>query len=58
MGVKSRSFEGEPRACEEYKYDQKNPMFRKAMKKLRESGWTKSAARSCAREMSRKPNAY
>lgn len=54
MGIKSRSFEGEPRECEEYKYDQKNPMFRKAMKQLREAGWTRSAARPCAREMSRK----
>jgi hypothetical protein len=56
MSVKSRSFEGEPRECAEYKYDQKNPMFRRAMKQLREQGWSRSSARPCAREMSRAAN--
>jgi hypothetical protein len=53
--VKSRSFEGEPRACEEYKYDQKNPVFRRAMRDLIAQGWSRGAARPCAREIARKP---
>ena len=54
MKVNSKSFDGEPRQCEAYTYDQKNPLFRKAMKQLREQGFSKVSARPCAREMSRK----
>jgi hypothetical protein len=53
--VKSRSFEGEPRGSEEYKYDQKNPAFRRAMRDLIAAGWSRASARPCAREMARKP---
>lgn len=47
--------DGEPKACKEYAHDQKQQPFRKAMKKWREAGWSKSASRAVARSECSKP---
>lgn len=49
--IKSKSFEGEPRQSAEYVKDQKNPMWRREVKKLIESGLERNAARAAAREV-------
>lgn len=44
----------QPKESAEYRYDQKNPAYRKALKRLIESGTPRSLAREVAREQSRK----
>lgn len=49
--------EPQPRDCEEFRQDQKNPMYRKAVKKWLQRGIPLYAARFAAREDARKPDA-
>ena len=43
------AYEGDPRDSAEYEYDQRNPMFRKEMKRLIERGVSRKLARPAAR---------
>ena len=46
----------EDRECYEYRHDQKNPVFRKELKRLLASGFSLRTARIAAREVARKPS--
>lgn len=48
--------EAKPRDCEEFKQDQKNPAYRKAVKKWLQRGIPLYSARYVAREEARKPS--
>lgn len=45
----------QPRASEEFAFEQRNPLFRKALKKLIESGVPRSLARHAAKSKVFKP---
>ena len=53
--VRSRSYDGEPKANAEFKREQRDPKYRRELKRLIESGISRSSARFAARAVVLKP---